>query len=196
MTPESNPKNIGVYAIIVIALVVALIYFVNNAQSDKHSIGAKQPSYTDTQQNLEAPAQPSPNIVQLTQPLTTQYFEVTVQKYWVLKSVNTNNEYTDLPQLPDIKYLVLRIKYKNTDTESRMILTGDVLINYNGKDYNFDHPETILGEGWQTGLEQINPLTHLITAVVYKIPKELKGTAYYRPGRADAGQVIQIGEIK
>lgn len=85
---------------------------------------------------------------------------------------------------------------KNTDTESRMILSGEVLINYNGKDYNFDHPEMIMMPGWQTGLEQINPLTHLVTAVVYKIPKELKGTAYYHPGRSEDGQIIEIGEIK
>jgi len=204
MKTEPVNKKFDPAAIIILVIVGIILYlflkpkFESNDQS-KYSglvpINNTKTADADYSQPVQS-AQSNSNIVKLNQPLTTQYFEVTVQRYWVLKSVNTDNEYTDLPQLPDIKYLVLRIKYKNTDTESRMILSGEVLINYNGRDYNFDHPETIFGNGWQTGLEQINPLTHLTTAVVYKIPKELKGTAYYHPGRSEDGQVIQIGEIK
>jgi hypothetical protein len=45
-------------------------------------------------------------------------------------------------------------------------------------------------------LEQLNPLTQKTTNLVYKIPKEIKGPAYYKPGRADNDQRIFLGDLK
>jgi hypothetical protein len=38
-------------------------------------------------------------------------------------------------------------------------------------------------------------LTSKTTKLVYKIPNEIKGNAYYHPGRSDDGEVILLGSI-
>jgi hypothetical protein len=77
-----------------------------------------------------------------------------------------------------------------------MISDGEVVINYNGKDYLFDKSETVLLAGWGTMLDQLNPLTSKTTNLVYKIPTEIKGPAYYRPGRSNSDDLIAIGNIE
>ncbi|RZJ70238.1 DUF4352 domain-containing protein [Flavobacterium sp.] len=128
--------------------------------------------------------------------LSTDYFDVTVNEVGVFDRIATGNEFADLPRQEGIKYLVLTTTFKNTSNESRMLMDGEVLINYNGKDYNYDKSETIMLEGWGLMLDQLNPLTAKKTNLVYKLPSELVGKAYYRPGRSDGDQMIDLGEIK
>ena len=119
-----------------------------------------------------------------------------MNKVGIQKSVNTGNEFANLKAEPGNKYLVMNTTFKNTDSESRMLMDGEILINYNGKDYTFDKSETVMLEGWGLLLDQINPLTSKTTNIVYKIPEELKGVAYYKPGRAGSNDIIELGNIK
>lgn len=127
--------------------------------------------------------------------LSTRYFDVTINTVDTYKSVNLGNVYLDLKEEPETNYLVLNITFKNTDNESRMITDGEVLVNYNGKEYKFDKSEPVLADGWGLFLDQINPLTSKTTTLVYKIPKEISGKAFYKPGRASRKDLIYLGSL-
>ncbi len=174
---------IGIFILLFIIAIAML--FLNGCNNPPHT---QQPHIErkDTIQQV---------IVGIKDTLRTPMFDVTLRRFWLLKWVDTHNEYTDLNPEPNTKYLVLGLKYKNTDTESRMIGQGQIIINYNGRDYNFDHAETIMAAGFSTGMEQLNPLTTHTVIFVYKLPKELKGIAYYHPGRTDDRRYISF-EIK
>ena len=66
----------------------------------------------------------------------------------------------------------------------------------NGKDYNFDKSETVMADGWGLLLDQINPLTTKTTKLVYKIPAEIIGNAYYKPARSGSNDIIDLGIIE
>jgi hypothetical protein len=127
--------------------------------------------------------------------LSTEYFDVVVNNVTTSEKVRTGNQYTDLNAEPGISYLILNVTYKNTDNESRMISEGAVFINYGGKVYQYDKSEPIMAEGWGIFLDQINPLTSKTTNIVYKIPTEIKGSAYYEPGRNFASKRIYLGDL-
>ncbi|MDC6353439.1 MULTISPECIES: DUF4352 domain-containing protein [Robiginitalea] len=133
---------------------------------------------------------------QVGETLSTQYFDVTINKVSLQDRVSTGNQFADLKKEEGNQYLVLNTTFKNTDDESRMIMDGEVLINYNGKEYLFDKSETVMLEGWGLMLDQINPLTSKTTNLVYKIPSEITGPAYYRPGRSNSDDLIVIGNIQ
>jgi len=128
--------------------------------------------------------------------LPTDYFDVTVNKVSIENNVNTGNEFADLKAEPGSRYLIINATFKNNSNESRTLIDGEVLINYNGTDYKYDKSETIMLEGWGLMLDQINPLTTKTTNLVYKIPAELKGKAYYRPGRSGNDDLIDLGNIE
>ena len=87
------------------------------------------------------------------------------------------------------------VTYKNIDTESRWIIGDHVFVTYNGKQYDFSKQEVILQEGYGIGLEVLNPLTTKTTKIVYKIPSELSGPAFYQPSRAGSEQLISLGTV-
>jgi hypothetical protein len=134
--------------------------------------------------------------VAIGEPLKTLYFDVTVNEAATAKRIKFNHSYTNLPEEEGSFYLALNTTFKNTSNESRMIFDGEILVNYNGKEYKFDRSETILEEGWGIFLDQINPLTSKTTNLVYKIPSEISGPAYYRPGRAGSKDLISLGNIQ
>jgi len=127
--------------------------------------------------------------------LKTEYFEIIVNKVDVQNKVDTGNQYLDLQPEEGVTYLIINTTFKNTDNESRMLEDGSVWINYNGKDYEFDKSEMIMAEGWGLMLDQINPLTSKTTRLVYKIPTEIKGNAFWQPGRADDDERILLGTL-
>jgi hypothetical protein len=130
------------------------------------------------------------------QVLKTQYFEITVNKVETSNRVNTGNQFVNKEPEKGNKFLIMDVSMKNIDSESRMLDAGTVIINYNGKDYQFDKAETILLEGWGLLLDQINPLTTKNTKLVYKIPDEITGEAKWNPGRTDSDELINLGTIK
>lgn len=138
----------------------------------------------------------SGNVKQIGEVLPTDYFEVTVNEISIKDKVSTGNQFTDLKKEEGIRYLILNTTFKNIDSESRMLSDGEILINYNGKDFKYDKSEMIMLDGWGLMMDQINPLTSKNTKLVYKIPTELKGQAYYRPGRSGEGDLIDIGILE
>lgn len=156
----------------------------------------KTSSPTSTTTSTESGETQAPISKKIGETLSTEYFDVTVNKVSIKKSVSTGNEFADLKAEPGNKYLIINTTFKNIDNESRMLMDGEVVINYNGKDYTFDKSETVMLEGWGLLLDQINPLTSKTTNIVYKIPEELKGVAYYRPGRASSNDLIELGNVE
>lgn len=134
--------------------------------------------------------------VQIGQVLKTEYFDIVVNKASIESKVSTGNEFADLEAEQGNKYLIINATFKNTDTESRMLMEGSVWISANGKEYEFDKAETIMLEGWGLLLDQINPMVSKTTNLVYKIPADLKGTASWQPGRSDSDERIILGNIE
>lgn len=112
-------------------------------------------------------------------------FEVTINEATVVDSMQIDYM-TTLPKEEGIKYAIINVTFKNIDSESRYVSEGDLLINYNGKSYKFDKSETVMADGWGLFLDQLNPLTSVTTNIVYKLPSEIEGDAYYAPGRGEA----------
>lgn len=127
--------------------------------------------------------------------LHSQYFDIVVNKASVGNMINTGNEYTDVKADDGTTFFVLNSTFKNIDTESRMMFDGDLIINHDGKKYTYDHSETIMLDGFGLFLEQINPLLSKTTNLVYKIPANLTGKAYWHPARTDDDDIIFVGEI-
>lgn len=128
--------------------------------------------------------------------LTTDYFDVQVNEVSIKQSVLTGNEFANIKQEAGNKFLIFNITFKNIDNESRMFEEGEVVINYNAKDYRFDKSETVMADGWGTFLDQINPLTSKTTNIVYKIPEEIQGKVYWKPGRNSDGKMFLLTEIE
>lgn len=127
--------------------------------------------------------------------LQTDYFDVTINNASVDDEVITGNSMCDIHKQPGNKFIILDVTFVNTDKESRMLADGTLIINSNGQEYTYEHPETILLEGWGLFLNNINPLTSMTTKIVYKIPESITGIAYYRPGRADDDERIVLGKL-
>lgn len=177
-----------------VTVVISLIFLTQVGKEKKGSSTSADNSSSSysrqTQQKTE-----KPNSVGIGETLRTDYFDITVNKVSLEDRVNTGNEFADLKPEQGNLYLIINASFKNTDKESRMLLDGSVWINYNGKDYEFDQAETVMLEGWGLLLDQINPLTRKTTNLVYKIPAEIKGKAYWQPGRADSDQKILLGNL-
>ena len=171
-----------------VTVVIALIVLAQIGKDKKGgSTLADNSSSTSTEQKTEAPKG-----VGVGEVLHTDYFDIVVNSVSLEDRVNTGNEFADKKPEQGNLYLIIDASFKNTDKESRMLIDGSVWVNYNGKDYEFDKAETILLEGWGLLLDQINPLTTKTTKLVYKIPAEVKGPAYWQPGRADSDQRILL----
>ncbi len=144
----------------------------------------------------EVEGQPASTEIGVGLTLKTTYFDVTVNKVELMDRVKTGNQFANLNSEAGHQFLVLNTTFKNVDTESRLIVDGAVFITYNGKEYEFDKSETVMLEGWGLLLDQINPLTSKTTNLVYKIPTEVKGPAYYHPGRSGGNDKIFLGNIE
>lgn len=111
------------------------------------------------------------------------YFEVSTRSCSVMKSVKTNNRFSDLPAQAETSYIVLDASFKNLDSESRMPVEGDIIIVSNGKEYRFETSETVMAEGYGLRFRKMNPLITERTKLVYKVPDEISGEVYWEPGR-------------
>jgi hypothetical protein len=169
--------------------VLVVIGIISNAGKDKKGKEDNNSS-SSTEQTAEAPTG-----VKIGEVLKTDYFDITVNKAELQDRVSTGNQFSDLKPENGNMYLIINATFKNTDSESRMLIDGSVWINYNGKDYEFDKSETIMAEGYGLLLDQINPLTSKTTNLVYKIPAEVKGDAYWQPGRSDDDERIFLGTL-
>ncbi len=179
--------KVGGTAVIVLAVLINLAGGGSGAGEKGISTGADEAR----QEAAEAHVYPK-----LGEVLHTQYFDFTVHSIRLQNSVNTGNMFIKLDPEPGNRYLVMRVTVKNTDTESRMVQEGSVKIIYNNKEYEFDKSEHLLADGWGFVMDQINPLTTKTVNLVYKIPAEIQGQAYWNPGRSGANDLIDLGVIK
>lgn len=177
-----------------VTVVIALIVLAQIGKDEKGSSTSADNSSSSSSEQTEQKTE-APKGVGIGETLRTDYFDITVNKVSLEDRVNTGNEFADLKPEQGNLYLIINASFKNTDKESRMLMDGSVWINYNGKDYEFDKAETVMLEGWGLLLDQINPLTTKTTNLVYKIPAEIKGNAYWQPGRADSDQKILLGNL-
>lgn len=177
-----------------VTVVIALIVIAQIGKDEKGSSSSADNSSSSSSEQTEQKTE-APKGVGIGETLRTDYFDITVNKVSLEDRVNTGNEFADLKPEQGNLYLIINASFKNTDKESRMLMDGSVWINYNGKDYEFDKAETVMLEGWGLLLDQINPLTTKTTNLVYKIPAEIKGNAYWQPGRADSDQKILLGNL-
>ena len=134
----------------------------------------------------------APKTISLNTVLKTQYFDVTVTGFKVAASIPA----VELKAEEGNTFLIIDVTIKNTDTESRMMFDGEIVINANGKDYTFEQAEIVPEDGYNMIMDNINPLVTKKTKLVYKIPTELSGTAYYKPGRSEDDQKILLGQTK
>lgn len=140
-----------------------------------------------------SPSEPTRGVSQIGRPIRGKYFEVTVHDVLLKSSIETGNPYSSKTAPNGTRYAVLEATFKNIDNESRMIDPGELLIEYQGQQLRFDKTETILAEGWNVALQQINPLTSYSSKVVFAIPTEAYGPVYYKLGRSE--EIIYLGEL-
>lgn len=193
MTQTQTPKakmGLGKKVLIGVGILVGIGVIANIGKDKKGDKPSTEQSSSETKKE-ETKSQ-----IGIGQTLKTDYFDVTINKAGLQHEISTGNQFADKTADEGNQFLVFNTTFKNTDKESRMLTEGTVYITYNGKEYEFDKAETIMLEGWGLLLDQINPLTSKTTNLVYKIPKEITGPAYYKPGRADNDQRIFLGDLK
>ncbi|OMQ37146.1 DUF4352 domain-containing protein [Pseudomonas putida] len=111
------------------------------------------------------------------------YFDVTVNDCTLSNSIDTGNRFTALKPDADARYLTVNATFKNTDNEGRLPFEGSLIIRKDGKDYKFDTTESVMSEGYGIRLRSLNPFIKLTTKIVYRVPNELSGDVYWKPGR-------------
>lgn len=124
------------------------------------------------------------------------YFNISADSSYYGKSVNTGNKFAEPKKWEGSRFFVIRASFKNLDTESRVPVAGSLFINYNGKDYEFDSVEPIMLEGYNIWLKKVNPLITMKTKIVYRIPDEIHGEVFWRPGRNPSDTKLWLGFIK
>ena len=178
---------------VLLLLSTALVTGCKDRTEDEEIEAAAAGPASETEKGKE---KASASDVQIGQTLKTQYFDVTVNSAKTSKGVKTGNEFGDVAPEEGNKFLIIDITLKNTDNESRMMFDGEVMINYNGKEYKYEQPELIAAEGWGMIMDNINPLVTKKTKLVYKIPAEITGEAFYYPARSGDDDRISLGTIQ
>ena len=186
--------TVGKYLVVIGALLIGgTLYKKTNSTSSSNTYSGTVDK--NSEQKIKA-EQTEPAGVGVGQVLKTNYFDVVVNKVEIRQTVRTGNQFADKEAEAGIQYLILNVTFKNTDNESRMIDDGSVFINYGGKEYEYDKSEIFMLNGWGILLDQINPLTSKKTNIVYKIPTEITGPAYYEPGRNYDSKRVYLGDLK
>lgn len=121
------------------------------------------------------------------------HFEVSADKGTYGPTVGTGNKYAEPKTWAGSRFFIVHASFKNLDTESRLPVEGSLFINYNGKDYEFDSIEPITLEGYNIWFRKINPLVTIKTKIVYRIPDEIHGEVYWRPGRNSGDTKLWVG---
>ncbi|RML67714.1 hypothetical protein [Pseudomonas syringae] len=124
------------------------------------------------------------------------YFKVSADSAYYGPAVNTGNRFAEPKKWDGSRFFVIRASFKNLDTESRLPSEGSLFINYNGKDYEFDSVEPVMLEGFNIWFKKVNPLITMRTKIVYRIPDEIHGEVFWRPGRNPNGTKLWLGFIK
>lgn len=128
------------------------------------------------------------SITKLSEVARTQYFDV------MIENVSLEDGFGPLKKEDGSRYVVMDVTVKNTNTETRFMGSGVVVIYHNKKALYYEKEETVLFEkGWGI-IGDINPLCTKKGRVAYKIPYEVEGPVFYIPSRGNDA-VIHIGNI-
>lgn len=127
---------------------------------------------------------------------TIGYFQVMAERGEYRNTVGTGNQFSEPKTWDGSRFYIVHASFKNLDTESRLPVEGSLFINYDGKDYEFDSVEPILTEGYNIWFRKINPLVTMKTKLVYRIPDEIHGDVYWRPGRNSDDKRLWVGVVK
>ncbi len=163
------------------------------------SLGTSSPSKSNIQTVTDSPSEDKAPLAE--QPkvgstLKSDKWEITLNSFKSVKTIKTGNEFLDPAPDPYAKYVILNVTYKNIDDTGRTLTdSGQLYIDYNGKNYEFDKTESILSDGWGLFLESMNPLTKKTTNIVFKVPSEIKGKVFWLPENGIDEKYI-AGEIK
>lgn len=191
-TEQKKKPGAGKIILIVIGVILVLGIIASLSSDKKGSTGSTETTSASTE---SAPSQSSSQVA-IGQTLKTEYFDVTVNKASVTRKIKDPSGIgMNAEADPGTKFLVINVTYKNTDSESRMVLDGSVFVDHSGKELNFDNSETLMIDGYGLFLDQLNPLISKTTNLVYKIPEEATGAAFYNPGRSDNSDRIALGNI-
>jgi Domain of unknown function (DUF4352) len=194
-------STIGIVWKVLVSIVIVAIVFgrgsgnntasnSNNSNNNSANVQVEEPKQSEPAQVVEE----KPKSIGMNQVLQTDYFEVTVNGIEVANTVGSG--FAEQQAGDGNKFLILDVTYKNIDTESRWITGDHVYVTYNGKEYDFSKQEVVLQEGYGVSLEVLNPLTTKTAKIVYKIPSELTGEAFYQPSRAKRDQLVALGTLR
>ena len=111
-----------------------------------------------------------PTIVSVCEVLTTPMFEVKVMDMNHTKSG-----------------LILKVKYRNTDNESRFLFgAGQLFFELNDNEYTFEFDEDYDPTPSEIFTDEFNPFATITFRVRFKVPKEMySASCYYIPARYD-----------
>lgn len=123
------------------------------------------------------------------------HFEVVANKGEARNTVGTGNPYSEPEKWEGSRFFIVDASFKNLDTESRLPAEGSLYITYNGKEYEFDTTEAIMSKGYNIWFKSVNPLLTMKTKIVYRIPEEIYGEVYWKPGRNPKGVKLWAGNI-
>lgn len=127
---------------------------------------------------------------------TIGYFDVSADKGEYGPTVDTGNRFAEPKKWSGSRFFIVHASFKNTDTESRQPSEGSLFITYNGQEYEYDSVESISLEGYNIWFRKINPLVTMKTKIVYRIPDEIEGPVYWRPGRNPNDTKLWLGYIE
>lgn len=127
---------------------------------------------------------------------TIGYFDVRAVDNRIVRKVGTGNPYAEPKPDSESRFFIVDARFKNNDTESRLPFEGSLFINYNGRQYEFDSTEPIILEGYNIWFRKVNPLITVKTKIVYRIPNEIEGEVYWRPGRNKDDTQLWVGYVK
>jgi hypothetical protein len=123
------------------------------------------------------------------------YFSITADKSTYGPTVGTGNKYSEPEHWEGSRFFIVDASFKNLDTESRLPAEGSLYITYNGKEYEFDTTEAVMSKGYNIWFKSVNPLITMKTKIVYRIPEEIHGDVYWKPGRNPKGVKLFAGNI-
>jgi hypothetical protein len=170
--PRSKPKFIAKIAFVLIAIliVVAIVAL----EKDKRKNAAIEKIITADKGPLE---------VNRGQSLHTRFFDVIVDSAAVADKKVRTGQLINLPKDDSSRYFIIEIVLKNTDTESKLMPDGELMIeSENGNEkIKFDNSITLIQEGWGQLMDNIGAGVTEKTKLVYKIPAGASGNAYYYP---------------
>ncbi len=126
---------------------------------------------------------------------TVGYFDIATGHNRISRKVGTGNPYAEPKTSQDSRFFIVDASFKNNDTESRLPSEGSLFINYKGKEYEYDSPEPIMLEGYNIWFRKVNPLLTVKTKIVYRVPNEIEGEVFWRPGRNGNNTRLWVGNI-